>query len=139
MFFVSVGARLLAVSVIGKNRTAASAAIPAVNLASDFLDSFQNSRPAAKQNAGSPDPGADPLLPQQVGCVAGESTVNCDDSHGLDECLSDEKPIHWVSVMKRQIGSDVCVTHGDRKLDKPVRCDHRSHVARYPGKLRLLA
>ena len=105
MLFVSVGARLRAVTVIGKNHAAASAAIPAVNLASVFLGSFQNSRPAAKQSAGSPDPGADPLLPQQVGCVAGECAVNCDDGHGIDECLSDEKPIHWVSVMKRKLAA----------------------------------
>ena len=53
--------------------------------------------------------------------------------------MPDEKPIHWVSVMKRQIGDDVRVTQGDWQSDEPVGSDQGSHVDRYSGKLRLLA
>jgi hypothetical protein len=79
------------------------------------------------------------LLPQKFSSIAGERAVGCDDRHGFDKRLSDEKPIHRVSVMKRQIGGGVRVTHGDRQLDEPVGCDNRSHVRGYAGKLRLLA
>jgi hypothetical protein len=55
-----------------------------------------------------------PFLPQQFSRIAGERTVNCDDGHVLRNCLSNEKPIHWVPVMRRQMRGGLRVTHGDR-------------------------
>jgi hypothetical protein len=58
--------------------------------------------------------------------------VSRDDAQIFNDRLRDQKAIHRIPVMERQIGGNMCVLHGDRHPGETVRSHHRRHVGRYP-------